>query len=127
MVKEAGYVDLIYLCRWPRSNPTQDYFHGKPSAEGGQIEAKESDLYAAEATVEFNDTAYNNEELMVKFIDEELVSLAGVSADKPLMLVMDCAAFHKTPTILRKLKDKNINVVMIPPGCIGLLQPPDTH
>jgi DDE superfamily endonuclease len=107
--------------------PPKIIFHGNPSAEGGQIEARESDLYAAGVTVEFNDTAYNNEELMIKFIDEELLSLTDTSTDKPLMLVMDCAAFHKTPTILRKLKDKNIHVVMIPPGCTGLLQPLDTH
>jgi hypothetical protein len=77
--------------------------------------------------VEFNKTAYNNEELFSRFIDEELVPDTGVSKENPLLLIMDCAAFHKTRDILNKLKDTGVDVGMVPPGHTGLLQPLDTH
>src|SRR5206468_4066847 len=66
-------------------------FHGKP---GGRLELTEKALYDPRVTVEFNETAYNNEQLFIKWIDDELL-LLGV-LDGETMLVMDYAAFHKT-------------------------------
>ena len=59
---------------------------------------------------------------MVKIINEEPLHLTGTSAGKLLLLVMDYAAFHKNPEVLKVLKDNNVHVVMISPGCTGLLQ-----
>lgn len=38
-------------------------FHGKPTKEGGQVYEKECHFYAADFAVEFNEIAYNNEDL----------------------------------------------------------------
>jgi hypothetical protein len=101
-------------------------FYGIPSDKGGKAEALEKAKYHPRVTVEFNKTAYNTKELFSKFIDKELAAI-GVSKDNPLLLIIDCAASHKTPNILRKLKELGIEVRMIPPRLIGLLQPLDTH
>lgn len=50
-----------------------------------------------------------------------------MTAENPLLLALDCAAFHKTASILEKLKANHVVTVMIPPGCTGILQPLDTH
>jgi hypothetical protein len=102
-------------------------FHGTPSDKGGKAEALEKERYHPGVTVEFNKTAYNNEELFSRFIDEELVLDTGVSKENPLLLIMDCAAFHKTRDILNKLKDTGVDVGMVPPRHTSLLQPLDTH
>ena len=44
-----------------------------------------------------------------------------------VLLAIDCVSFHKTPEVLETLKEYHCQVVMIPPGCTGILQPLDTH
>jgi len=107
--------------------PPKIIFHGKPTEAGGQIEANEAQFYSPDVKVAFNDTAYNNEGLTITWIKEELVPLTGVSKDNPLLLVLDCAAFHKTDEIRALLKHNNVEVAMVPPGMTGLCQPLDTH
>lgn len=97
-------------------------FHGKP--DGRQFD-KEGHLYSKDITVEFNQTAYNNEGLFIRWIEEELRPLVE-KKDEDFLLVMDVAAFHKTPAILQKLRDNQITTAMIPSGCTSLLQPLDT-
>jgi hypothetical protein len=70
-------------------------------------------------TIEFNKTAYNNESLMDKFIEEDLLPVL----DKRMLLVIDQAAFHKTPEILSKLRSHSILLAVMPGGCTSLLQP----
>jgi hypothetical protein len=55
-------------------------FHGKPTNGGGKIEEQESHLYHQGVTVHFNDTAYNNEELMAQWIDDELIPILKPTA-----------------------------------------------
>ena len=74
--------------------------------------------------VEFTDTAYNNEELFTKWLNEELLK-PDVLGGRDSLLVMDHAAFHKTPRILQKLKGTNVVPALVPPGCTSLLQPLD--
>ncbi|RFU34110.1 hypothetical protein B7463_g2199, partial [Scytalidium lignicola] len=89
----------------------------------GQIYNKEKHLYHPGVTVEFNLTAYNNEELFMQWIDEELIPTAN---QNDTLLVMDVATFHKTDLILERLKSANITTALIPPGCTSFLQPLDT-
>jgi hypothetical protein len=100
-------------------------FHGVPTEEGGQIFEKEAHLYSPDVTVEYNKTAYNNEDLFSRWIKEELSPLCSDDSDD-FLLVMDAAAFHKTPSIKEELKSYNITLALIPGGCTALLQPLDT-
>ncbi|KZL84919.1 pogo transposable element with krab domain-like [Colletotrichum incanum] len=84
-------------------------FHGKPSSLGCQTEGNEGSKYSSQITFEFNDTAYNNEYLL--------------DAGQEYLLVMDVAAFHKTPSILSRLRTNHITLSLIPPGTTSLLQP----
>lgn len=96
-------------------------FHGVP---GGVIQTAESSLYDPRVTVVFNESAYNNEKLFTQWIDEELLQ-EEVLGGRDSLLVMDHATFHKTPEVLKKLRDNNILPALIPGGCTGLLQPLD--
>jgi hypothetical protein len=80
--------------------PPKIIFHG---SETGPIREKESHLYHHGVTVEFNKTAYNNEDLFTKFIDIELARVLDCKEDN--LLVMDVAAFHKTEGVRQRLKD----------------------
>ena len=74
----------------------------------------------------FNSTAYNNEELTIQWIDNELIpSLKPIAKDE-VLLALDVVAFHKTPAILQKLRKDHIIPALVPLGCTGLLQPLDT-
>jgi hypothetical protein len=97
-------------------------FHGAPPPRG-QIYAQEGHLYSKDVTVEFNETAYNNEELFLKWLNEELFPVL----EKDTLLVMDAVSFHKTKEILDLLKAHRVTPALIPPGCTSLLQPLDTH
>jgi hypothetical protein len=89
----------------------------------GKLWEQEHDDYAPDITVEFNPTAYNNEELFLKWIKEEY--LPSLPQGKDNLLVYDVAAFHKTEEIMAALKTKRVTTAMIPPGLISLLQPLD--
>ncbi|RPB00518.1 hypothetical protein L873DRAFT_1564006, partial [Choiromyces venosus 120613-1] len=106
-------------------------FHGK-SGDRGVIRQKEQHHWHPGVTVEFNETAYNNEELFLRFIDEELIpalqKAPGTISDntRESLLLMDVAGFHTTPEVLQKLHSASITTSLIPSGCTGLLQPLDT-
>ncbi|KFA80892.1 hypothetical protein S40288_10165 [Stachybotrys chartarum IBT 40288] len=90
----------------------------------GKLWDQEHDDYAPDVTVEFNPTAYNNEELFLKWINEEY--LPSLPEGKDNLLVYDVAAFHKTEDIKAALRTKRVTTAMIPPGLTSLLQPLDT-
>ncbi|KAL6411770.1 hypothetical protein AUP68_04144 [Ilyonectria robusta] len=100
-------------------------FYGVPTEEGGQIYEREGHLYHPDVTVAFNKTAYNNEELLSQWIEDELSPLASEDNEDTL-LVMDAATFHNTEDIKRKLRERNITLALIPGGCTSLVQPLDT-
>ena len=85
---------------------------------------KEGSRYSSDVTVEFNDTAYNNEALLSRWINDELSPT--VSEESSDFLVMDAASFHKTPDILHQLREIKVTCAFIPPGCTSLVQPLDT-
>ncbi|KAM4062954.1 DDE superfamily endonuclease [Hirsutella rhossiliensis] len=98
-------------------------FHGAPPPFG-RIMQDEGHLYSPEVTVEFNETAYNNEELFKDWIRDELAPI--VSRNDDFLLVMDVASFHKTDDVLHQLRQHKVVTALIPPGCTSLLQPLDT-
>jgi hypothetical protein len=97
-------------------------FHGMPPPTG-RILHEEGHLYSPDVTVEFNETAYNNEALFTKWIKEELFPYTN---RKEHLLVMDVAGFHKTQEVLQLLRENSVIPALIPPGCTSLLQPLDT-
>jgi transcriptional/translational regulatory protein YebC/TACO1 len=121
--RQATLILYIFADGVPRTMPTI-IFHGNPTDERGQI-WKEHELYHPDVIVEYNDHAYNNEELFSCWIDTVLLKIRQ-EEEEDFLLVMDAAAFHKTAEIKRKLREQNITVAMIPSGCTCLLQPLDT-
>jgi transcriptional/translational regulatory protein YebC/TACO1 len=121
--RQATLILYIFADGIPRIMPTI-IFHGNPTDEGGQIHKKEHQLYHPDVIVEYNDHAYNNEELFSRWIDTTLFKIRQ-EEEEDFLLVMDAASFHKTADIKRKLREQNITVAMIPAGCTCLLQPLD--
>jgi hypothetical protein len=101
-------------------------FHRKPTNEGGKIKERERHLYHQGVTVHLNPTAYNNEELMAQWINDELIPILKPTTQDEVLLAFDAAAFHKTPEILQTFRNNHIVPALIPGGCTGLLQPLDT-
>src|SRR6202046_5034535 len=123
--RQATLVLYIFANGIPRIRPKL-IFHRKATDEGGKIEERESHLYHKGVTVHFNSTAYNNEELTIQWIDDELIPSLKPTAKDEVLLALDVAAFHKTSAILQKLRNGHIIPALVPPGCTGLLQPLDT-
>lgn len=84
----------------------------------------EIDQYSPNVTVEFNETAYNNEDLQKKWIKEELLTQ---TTNNPTLLVIDSASFHKSDNILTLLENNNVILAVIPGGLTPIVQPLDTH
>ena len=102
-------------------------FRGEPSNEGGSIFEKEKDRYHPRVIVNFNEKAWNNGALFLQWITDELIPIMKPTAIDPVLVAMDCVSFHKTPEVLETFKSNHCQVVMVPPGCTGILQPLDTH
>ena len=102
-------------------------FHGTATEDGGKIEAQEKHLYQEGVTVHFNTIAYNDETLMINWLDNKLIPILQPSENSEILLVYDYASFYKTSQIKKKLKKKDyILSAVIPGGCTGILQPLDT-
>jgi hypothetical protein len=93
---------------------------------GGSI-LKEKDRYRPRVLVEFNEKAWCKGTLFLQWVQQELLEIMKPTAIDPVLLVMDCVAFRKTPEVLETLRQNHCQVAMIPPGCTGILQPLDTH
>lgn len=93
-------------------------FHGE-----GTVKSKEQHLYEPGIRVEFNDKAYNNTDLMLKQLNEDIAPrLDGQSA----LIVLDCVAFHKTEPVKQKIQAELASTMgMVPPGCTPCCQPLD--
>jgi len=73
-------------------------------------------------SIEFNPTAYNNNQLFLKYINQYLIpTLNGESG----LFVFDSAEFHKTTAVLERLQQHDIVASIIPGGCTSLIQPLD--
>ena len=69
---QATLVLYIFADRIPRIR-LKLIFYRKVTNEGGKIEERESHLYHKGVTVHFNSTAHNNKELMIQWINSELI------------------------------------------------------
>ena len=104
------------------------------ASSGNNIRRKEAHLWNTEVSVELNSTAYNNEKLVLAFIDDELFLALNNSKklgslpypDHESLLLMDVAGFHTTEAVLEKLHTARVTTSLIPSGCTGLLQLLDT-
>ncbi|KEY68826.1 hypothetical protein S7711_09825 [Stachybotrys chartarum IBT 7711] len=117
-----GHINSLHLGDGRHRLKPKLIFHGMPPPTG-RILQEEGHLYSPDVTIEFNETAYNNEELFKRSIEEELQNILG---QEELLLVMDVVAFHKTRGILDCLRDHRVICAFIPGGCTSLLQPLDT-
>lgn len=97
--------------------PPMIIFHGQ-----GTVFTKESPSYHPGVIVEFNDTAYMNDDLFLKYIELYLIPALG---HRPSLFALDLCASHKTPKVLDLLRTHDIKPTLIPGGCTGLVQPLD--
>ena len=102
--------------------PPKLIFHG--SEDSSLINNRESAQYDQRVTWEYNKKAYNNEKLMMKWLEEEITQF--VSNRQPLLMVLDQASFHRTPKVLQWFRDHLITCAIVPSGCTSLIQPLDT-
>ena len=91
-------------------------FRGEDSKETGSIFDKESRFYHPGVIVDFNEKAWNNGALFLRWILEELIPIMKPSEADPVLLAMDCVPLHKTGEVLETLKKNWCQVVMVPPA-----------
>jgi hypothetical protein len=100
-------------------------FHGQRT-----IITKKQPHYNPRVNVYFNPIAYHNKKMFLEWLKDiyqpYIASQAGEGEES--MVVMDAAAFHKTPPIIKFLRKAvfPIFTAFIPPGLISHLQPLDT-
>ncbi|RPA95569.1 DDE-domain-containing protein [Choiromyces venosus 120613-1] len=97
--------------------PPMIIFHGT-----GQRLGAEKLKYHLGVLIEFNPTAYMNDNLFENYITQHLVPVLG---GRPTLFAMDLMGSHKTPAILDLLRSHDITPSLIPGGCTSLLQPLD--
>jgi hypothetical protein len=91
---------------------------------------KEQPRYDLRVDVYFNPTAYHNEEMFLEWLEDTyqpyIASQAGEGEES--MVVMDAAAFQKTPPIMKFLREAvpPMLTTLIPPGLTSHLQPLNT-
>lgn len=116
--RQASLILMVFADGISRVKPKL-LFH---ATTGENIFRKEGHLYDSRVTVEFNKTAYNNKEIFLTQIENEIIPAFG---GRPSLFALDAAVFHKTETVLKTLKSHHITPSMIPGGCTGLVQPLD--
>jgi hypothetical protein len=93
-------------------------FHGR-----GIVLVKEQPYYDPRVEVHFNQTAYHNEEMFLKWLKDVyqpyIASQANVKEES--LVVVDAAAFHKTPAVMKFLHEAEppMLTALIPPGLTG--------
>jgi len=83
---------------------------------------REREHYHPGVSVEFNEKAYMNNQLFLRYIEEHLVP---VLSGRPTLFALDLIGSHKTPAVLDKLCRHNITPSLIPGSCTSLIQPLD--
>ncbi|RPB06020.1 DDE-domain-containing protein [Choiromyces venosus 120613-1] len=97
--------------------PSMIIFCGK----GERLGREQSDYHPG-VEVEFNEKAYMNDSLFLRYIEEQLVPVLG---GRPTLFAIDLMGSHKTPAVLEKLQANNITPSLIPARCTSLIQPLD--
>lgn len=92
-------------------------FHGKSI-----VLSKELSKYNTGVIVKFNKTVHMNDKLFLKYIELYLIPAFG---DRPGLFAIELCSSHKTLTVLKSLRQHNIISILIPAGCMSLVQPFD--
>lgn len=100
--------------------PPMIIFHGKGS--NTKPFQEEQKRYHPGVIVEFNETAYMNDALFLKYIELYLIPVLG---GRPSLFALDMCTSHKTPAVLDTLRKQKIIPSLIPAGCTSLVQPLD--
>jgi len=114
--RQASLVLCVFADGIPRV-PPMIIFRGK-----GERLGREREEYHPGVEVEFNDKAYMNDQLFLRYIDTYLIPALG---GRPTLFALDLMGSHKTPAVLEKLRQHDIIPTMIPGGCTSLVQPLD--
>lgn len=114
--RQASLVLCIFADGVPRV-PPMIIFRGKCEQLG-----RERVEYHPGVEVEFNNKAYMNDGLFLRYIEKQLVPVLG---GRPTLFAIDLMGSHKTPAVLHKLCLHNITPSLIPGGCTSLIQPLD--
>jgi hypothetical protein len=85
---------------------------------------KEEKQYDSRVVVKFNPKGYANEDTHLYWLEQMLAPVLGAESRLTLP-VMDLFKSHKTPAVLKWLKDHNITPSVVPAGCTSLVQPLD--
>jgi len=116
--RQASLVLCVFADGVPRV-PPMVIFRGK-----GERLGQEREQYHPGVEVEFNAKAYMNDQLFLRYIDTYLIPVLG---GRPTLFALDLMGSHKTPAVLEKLRQHNLNITpsLIPGGCTSLVQPLD--
>jgi len=74
----------------------------------------------------FTESGFNNNSIMAEWITYLKKKLELDEEKRKVILLLDSAACHKSDDINKAIEGSNIEIVEIPGGCTGFLQPLDT-
>ncbi|KAF2193752.1 hypothetical protein K469DRAFT_691265 [Zopfia rhizophila CBS 207.26] len=93
-------------------------FHGE-----GTVREREAHLYEPGIRVEFNEKAYNNTNLMLKQLNEDIAPYLN---RQQALIVLDCVLFHKTELVKQIIQQQlALMMAIVPPGYTPCCQPLD--
>ena len=114
--RQASLVLCVFADGVPRI-PPMVIFHGTGKRLGDEF-----DYYHPGVLIEFNEKAYMNDQLFLRYITDYLIpALEG----RPTLFALDLMGSHKTPAVLDTLRKHQIIPSLIPGGCTSLVQPLD--
>ena len=76
--------------------------------------------------VRFTESGFNNNSIMAGWITFLKKKLLLNEEKRKVVLILNSAACHQSEDIEKAIKDSNIEIISIPGGCTGFLQPIDT-
>ena len=117
--RQATLIVYIFADGIKRCKPTL-IFYGSDTTK-----SREEFFLDPRVNIEYNEKAYNNEELLLHWLETEYKTLRDASG-KDHLLVLDQASFHRTPAVLNFLRANYTVPAVVPSGCTSLVQPLDT-
>ena len=97
---------------------------GKESDKGGKIIQQEASLYPITDIYATKEKAWMSEQLMMMWICECLASYSAMAPEGIIpLLFLDSFGVHKMGSVNWAINDLSVEVIIIPPGFTGLVQP----
>ena len=100
-------------------------FKGKPDGRIAKELGKHPLVESKQVFSYWHRKAWNNEDIMMKWINAVWRKYAHFKLKKKNMLILDDASMHKTPGIRKSIELSETKVMMIPDGLTRYLQPLD--